>query len=83
MVVVLLSVPQAAPVHPVPDRVQVTPTLLVFCTVAVNDGVFPARTVVGAGVTETVTGGGWLFTVEAAPPPHPARNRRIRPRRSA
>ncbi len=37
LLLVLLNVPQAAPLHPVPKRLQVTPLLLEsFATVAVN-----------------------------------------------
>ncbi len=58
MAVVLLRVPHAAPVHPVPDRVQVTAVLDALVTVAVNCCVPPAWTVAVGGATATVVAGG-------------------------
>ncbi len=59
MVVVLLSVPHAAPAHPVPDIAQVTPLLFgSFETVAVTCCVPPAFTVAVDGPTETAIAGG-------------------------
>ncbi len=55
MLLVLLNVPQAAPLHPVPERLQVTPLLLEsFVKVAVNCCVAFTATLAAVGETETV-----------------------------
>lgn len=55
--VMLESVPQAAPVQPAPERLQVTPKLEgSFCTLAVKDCVVPAATMGAVGETVTEIG---------------------------
>ena len=55
----LVSVPQAAPVQPVPESDQVTPLFCVsFCNCAVNGAVKETCTEVESGVTPTEIGGG-------------------------
>ena len=69
VVVTLLSVPQAVPLQPRPDKDQVTPLLWIsFVTVAVNVFVpIPACTLVlvGATVTEIVGGANMVICAEA------------------
>jgi len=50
-------VPQAAPLQPVPERLQVTAVLLVPVTVAVNCCCAPTVTFTAVGDTDTATGG--------------------------
>jgi hypothetical protein len=60
------NAPHAAPVHPVPVSVHVTPApFLSFATVAVNVAVFPGSTLLLAGP--------WIVIVVGPAPPHPAR----------
>jgi hypothetical protein len=62
VVVIPLSVPHPAPLHPAPDRLQLTPLFCVsFCTVAVNPTDVDTCTDVVAGFTDTVIGGGPEF----------------------
>lgn len=61
------SVPQAAPVHPAPLSVQVTPLFCASCcTVAVRFWVFPACTVELGGVTLSAMSGAEDITVTCA-----------------
>jgi len=62
-------VPQAAPLHAVPETLQVTAVFVVFVTVAVNWRVAPRRTEAVEGETLTVTGGGGPGFGELLPPP--------------
>jgi hypothetical protein len=57
-------VPQADPVQPAPDRLQVTAVLVVPETVAVNCWCAPVTTLAVAGDTETLTG--MIVTVAVA-----------------
>src|SRR5579859_7513860 len=53
------SVPQLAPLHPVPDKLQVTPLFCPsFCTVAVNGSDCPTCTDAALGETATLIGSG-------------------------
>jgi hypothetical protein len=57
VLVTLLSVPQADPVHPVPDNPQLTPLFCEsFCTEAVKFAVVETCTEFDAGLTETEIG---------------------------
>ena len=61
------SVPQAAPLQPEPERVQLTPLLCEsFCTVAVKVCVWPVCTDALVGDTLTLTGGGGTIIVMVA-----------------
>ena len=61
------SVPQAAPLQPEPDRVQVTPLFCgSFCTVAVKACDCPVCTDALAGDTLMLTGGGGTVMVMVA-----------------
>ncbi len=58
VVVTLLSVPQAAPEHPAPERAQVTPLFCEsFCTEAVKLAAVETCTEVDVGLMETAMGG--------------------------
>ena len=60
----LVRVPQAAPVHPVPDNDQVTPLFCVsFCTWAVNGAVKETCTEAAGGRTATEIGAGAALMV--------------------
>src|SRR5216684_2287510 len=61
------SVPQAAPLQPVPESAQVTPLFCEsFCTVAVNGCVALAATEAVVGATLTEIGGGAVTVIVAA-----------------
>ena len=61
------SVPQAAPLQPVPESAQVTPLLCVsFCRVAVNGCVPLTVTEAVVGATLTEIGGGAVTVMVAA-----------------
>lgn len=63
----LESVPQAAPLQPDPERLQLTPLLCEsFCTVAVKVCDCPVCTDALAGDTLTLTGGGGTVIVMVA-----------------
>lgn len=65
-----MTVPQAAPVHPAPDRDQVTSESGgAFCSVAVKPSCPPVETVAVDGETTTVIGGTVKFTALLATPP--------------
>jgi len=65
----LVSVPQAAPEQPEPERDQVTPLFCEsFCRVAVKLPVCRASIELGFGPTETEIGGGAAVMVMAAVP---------------
>jgi hypothetical protein len=66
---VLLSVPQAAPVHPAPERLQVTVPSAVLYTVASNWTDCVTTTWAVSGVIDTTIGGGGI-----TPPDPQARN---------
>ncbi len=58
VVVTLVSVPQAAPEHPAPERAQVTPLFCEsFCTEAVKLATVETCTEVDVGLMETAMGG--------------------------
>jgi hypothetical protein len=58
--------PQVAPVHPAPDRAQVTAVLAALLTVAMNCCVAPVLTLAVVGETPTVTGPCVLIVSETA-----------------
>src|SRR6266481_5179581 len=61
------SVPQAAPLQPVPESAQVTPLFCKsFCTVAVNGCVALTATEAVDGATLTEIGGGAVTVIVAA-----------------
>jgi hypothetical protein len=63
------SVPQTAPLHPVPDSVQVTPLFCEsFCTVAVKACVPPVTTLAVVRDRATLIAGGLAVTVIVAAP---------------
>ncbi len=66
MLLVLLNVPQAAPLHPVPERLQLTAVFEVFRTVAVNGCVPFTTTLAVLGATETETAEGCVMVTVAA-----------------
>jgi hypothetical protein len=66
-VVALLRVPQPAPEHPAPDKVQLTPRFWEsFCTAAVNVADRETCTEVMAGEIDTVIAGAAEMVIEAA-----------------
>src|ERR1700730_7070610 len=67
------SMPQAAPLQPVPDKAQFTPLFCAsFCTVAVKLWVAPVGTLAAAGDRLTETGVGELLPLdETLTPAHP------------
>ena len=67
MVVTFVSVPQAAPVQPVPDRLQLTPLFAEsFCTVALKPLDCDTCTDAEVGFTVTEIGGGGVVMVMVA-----------------
>jgi hypothetical protein len=66
---VLLMLPHAVPVHPLPGKLHVTAVLVVLLTVAVNCCVFTTCTFAVAGVTVTLTLAGGVGAGALLPPP--------------
>src|SRR5574337_37420 len=76
LAVLLLSVPHPTPLHPTPDRLQVTAWFAALETVAVNRTVVLMGAVAVFGETETEIGGGGTAS---CPPPQETK---LRTRRS-